>query len=84
MYSTLSDQIVQDLAGDIGQTEITAAIAIRQLSMLDAEQIENRRVNIVYVNGLIDGLEAEIVGGAVNGPPFTAPPASHMVNPNGL
>ena len=34
--------------------------------MIKAEQVQNRRVQIVNAGGLVDGLEAEIISGPVN------------------
>src|SRR5260370_32870586 len=62
----LCDQVVEHVAGDVGQAEVPSAVAVGQLGVLDAEEVEDGRVNIVHVDGFIDGLEAEIVGGAVD------------------
>jgi hypothetical protein len=66
----LRDDIVNDVSGYVRQPEITAAVTIRQFGVIDAEQIQNRGMDIVYVNGLFNGLEAKIIGRAVDGAPF--------------
>src|SRR5260221_1908152 len=65
---SLRDDVVDHGAGDIGQAEVPAAVAIGQLGVIDAEQVQNRRVQVVDVDRLIHRLESEVVGGAVDRP----------------
>src|SRR5580658_6204380 len=59
---------MKHVAGNIGQTEIASAIPIRQLGVVDPEQIQDRRVNVMDVDlRLRRRLEPEIVGLSVNG-----------------
>src|SRR5260370_5720660 len=62
----LCDQIVQNVAGDVGQAEIPAAITLGQLGVLNPEELEDGGVNIVHVDGFLDRLKAEIFGSAVD------------------
>ena len=57
---------MQDVSGDVGKPEIAAAIAIGQLSVIDAHQVQDGGVDVVDVDRLLDRLEAEFVGGAVD------------------
>src|SRR3954462_4707420 len=69
------DDVVDHGTGHVGEAEIAAAVAIGQLRVIDAEQVEDRRVEIVNVHRLVDRLEAEVVGGAVTHPPLDPAPA---------
>ena len=40
--------------------------------MVEAEEVQDRRVEVVDVDRVLDGLEAELVGGAVDVPAFDA------------
>src|ERR1051326_7561255 len=64
----LRNVIVNDVSSHICEPEIAAAIAVGQLGVVDAEQEQNRGMNVVDVNRLLDGLEAEVVRGAVDRP----------------
>ena len=55
---------------DIGQTEISAGVSVGELFVIKAEQLEHRSVQIVDVNFIFDGFEAELVGRSVNVPSF--------------
>src|SRR5262249_24293559 len=61
-----ADQFVDDLAFDVRQTEVPTAVAIREFGMVDSHQMEDRGMQVVNVDGLIDDLEAKLVGGTVN------------------
>ena len=57
-----------DIAGDVGQAEVAAGVAVGELRVVEAQQVQDRGVQIVDVNSVLDGLEAELVGGAVDLP----------------
>ena len=54
---------------DVGQAEVAAGVAISELLVVEAHQVQDRGVQIVDMNRLLGGFEAELVGGAVNVPP---------------
>ena len=54
-----SQQIVHDLAGDVGQAHVASAEAVGQALMVEAEQMQDGRVQIVDVNFVLDGVVAE-------------------------
>ena len=64
----------------VGEPEIAAGVAIRQTLVVQAEQVQDRRVQVVEVDLVLDRVVAVVVGRAVRRPGFTPPPASHMVN----
>ena len=56
---------LDDLAGDVGQPEVAALEAVDQSEMVDAEQGEDRGVQVVDVDDVVHGGIAEFVGRAV-------------------
>ena len=42
---------MEDLAGDVRQAEVAAAVAASELLVVDAEEVEDRRLQIVRVDG---------------------------------
>src|SRR5262249_22124930 len=60
------DQFLDDMAVNVGEAEVAASIAIRQLLVIETEQVENRRVQVVDVDLVPHRSEAELVGGAVD------------------
>ncbi len=50
---------------DVGQAEIAAVVAIGQPRVIDAQQVQDRGVQVVDAHAVDDGLEAEFVGLAV-------------------
>lgn len=61
----LRQQIFYHFAVDIGQTEVSTSISVGEIFVIETEQVENGGVEIVDVDGIFDGFEAEIVGLAV-------------------
>ena len=54
------DDVVDYIPGYVGQSVIAAAVAIGELGVVDAEQIQDGRVNVVDMHGLIDCLPAKL------------------------
>src|SRR5262249_47360737 len=50
----------------VGESKIAAAISIRQLLVIQTEQVENGRVQVMDVDAVVDGVHAELVGRAVH------------------
>ena len=50
----------------IGQAEIAAGVAVGELLVIEAQQVQDRGVQVVDVDRVFDGLEAEFVGRAVD------------------
>ena len=57
---------------DVGQAEIASSMAVGELLVVEAQQIKERRVQIMDMNFVFDGREAEFVRSAVDVPPFDA------------
>lgn len=43
---------MDDVAGDVGETEIAAGVAISQLGMIDAHEMEDGGVIVMDMNGV--------------------------------
>src|SRR6266540_1420463 len=56
----------RDLAGDIGETEVASAVVVGELLVVEAHQVQDRRVQVMDVHAVLDGGDAELIGGAVN------------------
>ena len=50
---------------DVGQAEVAALELVRQLLVVDAEQVQHRRVQVVDVDRVLGHVVAEFVGLAV-------------------
>ena len=64
--TVLRDQLVDDVAFDVGQAEIAAGVAVRELLVVEAHEMQDRGVQVVDVDAVFDGFEAELVGRAVD------------------
>jgi hypothetical protein len=51
-------QLLHDFAVDIGQSEIAALEAERQPRVIEAQQVQNRGVQIVHVHGFRGDVES--------------------------
>ncbi len=56
------DQLRDDLAGDVGQAEVAPLEAVGEPRVVDAEQVEDRGVEVVDVDRVLDDVPAEVVG----------------------
>ena len=52
---------------DIGESAIDTVVIEAEFFMIEAEQVKCRGVEVVAVNGLLGGFEAEVVGAAIGG-----------------
>src|SRR3954468_10987224 len=58
--------LADDAALDVGQAEVAAGVAIGQLGVVEAEQVEHGRVQVMHMDLALDGLDAELIRGAVD------------------
>ena len=56
------DQLAPHIPGDIRQPEIPPLVAVRQLLVLHAQQVQHGRVQVVHMHLVLRDVEAEIVG----------------------
>src|SRR5262245_31686969 len=66
-------QLLDDLAGDVGEAEVAALETIRQLQVIEAEQLQDGRVQVVDVDRLLDDVPANLVGLAQDGAALYSP-----------
>src|SRR5262245_58845228 len=59
-------------SGHVGQPEISPAVSISQPFMIEPEQMQHSRVEVVDVHAVFDGVVADVVRGAVNEAGFEA------------
>ena len=57
-----SQDLPQHLAVDIGQSEISPLISVGQFGMIDAQQVQYRRIEIEDADRVASDVIAEIVG----------------------
>src|ERR1043166_4560641 len=62
----LDHYFFNDLAMDVGETEIAAGVAISQLLVIESEQMKDGRMKIMNVNRVFDHIHAQLVGRAIN------------------
>src|SRR5262249_6117572 len=53
------------VAMHVGEAEVAPAVAERQLLVVDAHQVQDRRVQVMDVDAVLYGVDAQLVGGAV-------------------
>ena len=53
---------LDDLARHVGQAEVAAVVAVGQLLVVEAEQVQDRGVQVVDADAVVDGLVADLVG----------------------
>ena len=58
----------------IRQAEIPAAVPIRQLGMVESHEMQNRRVQVMHIHPILNGMYADIISGSVSQPPFDPTP----------
>ena len=54
----------------VGEAEVAASVAVGELFVVEAEQMEYGRMQVMHGHRFFDGAEAELVGGSVNGSTF--------------
>ena len=58
---------------DVRQAKIPTRIVERQALVVEAHQVQNRRVKVVHVHAILDRLETELVSSAIDRTTFDAP-----------
>src|SRR5260370_37507737 len=60
------EDLADDVAVDVGQATVDAVVAERQLLMVDAQQMQNGRVQVVAVRLTGAGLVGQLVAGPIS------------------
>src|SRR5688500_14704772 len=58
----LGEQLLDDVAVDVGETEVTTLETVRQLLVIEPELVQDRGVEVVDVDLVPSDVEAEFVG----------------------
>ena len=66
----LREEISHYVAMHVGESIIPTAMAIRQSSVINPEEMKDRGVKIVNVNAVLGDGRAQFVGASVSHPPF--------------
>jgi len=61
----LGQERSDDLAVDVGESEISARMTIRQSFVVEAEQMQNGRMQIMDANPVLDRSESKVIGRSV-------------------
>ena len=56
---------MQDASGDVRQAVVPSIKAIRQSFMVESQQVQDRRVQVVDTDPLLNGLVTELVAGSI-------------------
>ncbi len=72
MADESAEDVFYDIPADIGQAVVAAAVAVGQLFVVDAHQVQDGGVEIVDVDFVFHGVPAEFVGRAVGHAAFDA------------
>lgn len=59
------DDVMGDIAVNVGQTEVAAAEAVDEFLVIQAEQVQHGGVQIVEMDFACDGFVTEVIRGAV-------------------
>ena len=65
---------------DVSEAKVASLRTVGQLGVVDTQQLQNCRLEIVDVNLALDDSKSQFIGLAQSKPEFTPPPASHIVN----
>ena len=66
-FFQLRQQRLHNFAVDVGEAEVAALVAVGELRVLDAHEVQDRRVEVVHMHGVADDVVAVVVRLAVRG-----------------
>src|SRR5687767_7420443 len=64
------EEFLHHISVHVGQPEIAAGMAEDQSLVIESEQVQNGRVEIVHMDGVLCDQTPVIISRAINGPPF--------------
>ena len=70
---SLRDDVPHHSSRDIGEPEIAAGMTVGQLLVVEAEQVQHGRVEIVNARSVFDGAKTELVRRPIRGAAAHAP-----------
>ncbi len=66
LLSKLANNLFNDASMHIREAEIAAGIPIGQFFVVEAQEVQNRRVQVMDVDFILDGGEAKVIGRAMD------------------
>ena len=63
---------MDDISVDVSEAEVSTAVTIGELFVIEAELVEHGRVEVVHMDFVSHGLKTEVIGRAVNVSSFDA------------
>lgn len=66
MQTPSREHFPDDMPLDISESIIAARVAVGQLFVIEAHEVQDCGVEVVNVDGLVLGAETDVVGGSVN------------------
>ncbi len=63
----------------VGQAEIASLEAVGELGVIETKLMQDGRVQIMHMDDVLDGVEAELIRFAVRDPRLKASPATSIV-----
>ncbi len=72
VLGALRQDVVDDVAVHVGETEVASLMAIGQAFVVDSEEVETGGVKVVDVNFVFDDAKSKLIGGAVGETAFDA------------
>ena len=84
VLSRLREDLPDDVPLKICQSVIATGKSVCQLFVVESEQVQHRRVQVMNRDGILDGTKAEVVGRSVDGAAFDPAAAIHSEKPQWL
>ncbi len=63
--NTSRQDLLDHLPVHVGEPEVAAGVVEGELLVVEAEKVEDRRLEVVHVHRVLGDVEAQVVGGAV-------------------
>src|SRR5947208_326903 len=70
--AALRQNLAHHASRHVGQPKVAAAVAIGELEVVETEQVQDRGVQVVNVDAILNRFEANLVGLAILNAPFDA------------
>ena len=70
----LGDPILDHLSGHVGQPEVAALKTVGESFVVDAKEVKHGCVQVVGMDGFVFDSPTDLVGPAINLPPFYSAP----------
>lgn len=71
-HCALAQNLPNHMAMHVGQPSFNSIVIVRQFRVVDSQQVQCRRVQVVAIDGICDGFVGELVAFTVSGPAFNS------------